>query len=108
VDHRTDLASVSRAYELSQRFKNSVIPNFRDTFGWTSYKAGKKEEAVASLEAAVKQLPELPVLRYHLGTVYLDLNRKEDARRELEKAIELAEGKPFAERDMVQEALRKL
>ena len=107
-DHRTDKASLSRAYELAQRFKRTNVPQFKDTLGWSSYKIGKANEAAPLIESATKALPEMPVLRYHLGMSYLALNKKDAARTELEKALTLSEGKNFPESEQVKQALKGL
>lgn len=108
TDHRTDKASLKRANDLAQRFKRSEIPQFKDTLGWTNYKLGKVDEAASLIGDAAKQLPDLPVFRYHLGMSYLALNDKEAARKELEKALELGGKRHFPEADKVKEALKGL
>ncbi len=107
-DHRSDKASLSRAYDLAQRFKRSNVPQFKDTLGWSSYKVGKANEAAPLIEYATKQLPDMPVLRYHLGMSYLALNKKDAARKELEKALTLGEGKTFPESEQVKQTLKGL
>lgn len=108
ADHRTDKASLNRAYELAQRFRRSDIPQFKDTLGWAGYRLGKASEAVTLIKGAVKQLPDMPAFRYHLGMSYLALNDKAAARRELEKALSLGGEKEFPEVDKVKLALRNL
>jgi tetratricopeptide (TPR) repeat protein len=108
TDNRTDKASLARAHELAQRFKRSDIPQFKDTLGWATYKVGKAEEAAQLIEGASKQLPELPVFRYHLGMSYLAMNKKDAARKEFERALALGEGKEFLEAAQVKEALKGL
>ena len=95
-DHRTDKASLARAHELAQRFKRSEVAQFKDTLGWINYKMGKADEATMLIADATKQLPDLAVFRYHLGMSYLAQNKKDAARKELEKALALGEGKSFA------------
>ncbi len=107
-DHRTDKASLTRAAELAQRFKRSDVPQFKDTLGWANYRLGKAADAIGPIEDAAKQLPDVPVFRYHLGMSYLAMNNKEAARRELEKALALAGGKPFPEEQQVRQALKGL
>jgi Flp pilus assembly protein TadD len=107
-DHRTDKTSLARAHELAQRFKRSDIPQFKDTLGWATYKVGKADEAAQLIEGASKQLPELPVFRYHLGMSYLAMNKKDAARKEFEKALSLGEGKEFLEAEQVRQALKGL
>jgi len=104
-EHRTDHASLNRAYELAQRFKRSDIPQFKDTLGWANYRIGKHDEASSLLQGATEQLPNLPVFRYHLGMNYLAQADKEAARRELEKALELAGEAAFPHAEQVRKAL---
>lgn len=40
---------------------------FRDSLGWVLHKQGRSTEAVAELEAAVRELPDDPTLLDHLG-----------------------------------------
>lgn len=108
ADHRSDQASLNRAYELAQRFRRSDVPQFKDTLGWAGYRLGKANEAAALIKDAVRQLPDMPVFRYHLGMSYLALNDKAAARKELEKALSLGGEKKFPEADKVKLALKDL
>jgi len=108
ADHRDDKASLNRAYELARRFRRSDIPQFKDTLGWTAYRLGKASEAVAPIRDAVRQLPDMPVFRYHLGMSYLALNDKAAARKELEMALSLGEEKKFPDADKAKLALKDL
>lgn len=107
-EHSTGKAGLLRAYELAQRFKRSDVAHFKDTLGWASYRLGKLEEGVALIEDAASQAPEQPVFRYHLGMSYVALNKKERARKELEKALELSQGNSFQDVERVREALARL
>ena len=107
-EHRTDQASLLRAYEMTQRFNRSDAPYFKDTLGWASYRLGKVEEALPLIESAVRQLPEQPVFRYHLGVSYAALNRKELARQELEKALELSQDNTLQSTEQIRRALESL
>ena len=107
-DNRTDKVSLARAHELAQRFKRSDVPQFKDTLGWATYKIGKANEAATLIEDASKKLPDLPVFRYHLGMSYLAMKKPDAARKELEKALVLGEGKGFLEAEQVKQALKGL
>jgi tetratricopeptide (TPR) repeat protein len=107
-DRRTDKASLNRAYELAQRFKRSEVPQFKDTLGWASYRVGKADEAVTLIDGVAKQMPDLPVFRYHLGMSYLAANNKAAAKAELEKALSLGQGRNFVEAEQVKQALKGL
>ena len=108
TEHRTDQASWERAYELAQRFDRSDVPYFKDTLGWASYKVGKHQQATSLLRSAADQLPNVPVVRYHLGMNYLALADKEAARRELTRALEVADKVPFAQAEEARATLRDL
>jgi cellulose synthase operon protein C len=86
ADYRTDEASSAKAQALAKRLEAVDVPQFKDTVGWLAYKRGDLRVAVSNLETAREKLPELAVVRYHLGLTYADLRRPDDAKRELEKA----------------------
>lgn len=108
TENRTDKESLDKAYTLSQRFKRSEIPQFKDTFGWASYKVGKYSEAESLLKSAAEGLPNLPIIQYHLGMTYLAKENKALARKSLENALKLAGDKPFAQADEIRAVLEKL
>ncbi len=108
TDHRTDKASLARAHELAKRFSRSEIPQFKDTLGWATYKIGKAGDAAQLIEDAAKKMPDLPVFRYHLGMSYLAMNKPDAAKKELQKALTLGEGKDFLEAEQVKQALKGL
>lgn len=74
-------------------------PAFCDSHGWALYKLQRPKEARFWLERAVRhQLPQPdPVLLYHLGAVYADTHRPEDARRMLRWAVALDPARKEAE-----------
>lgn len=69
---------------------------------------GKTEDANELIEDAVKDMPNLPVFRYHLGMTYMAMDEQEAARREFEKALELTGDNPFPFRDNVEQAIKTL
>ncbi|NTV94213.1 MAG: tetratricopeptide repeat protein [Thiobacillus sp.] len=107
-DYRSDKASLNRAYEIAQRFRRSEIPQFKDTLGWISYKLGKGDEAVSLIGEAAKLLPDQSVMHYHLGMSYIAVNNKDAAKKELEKALALNQGRNTAEAEQVKRALQGL
>ena len=46
-DHRTDKASLERAYSLAAMLRKSQIPSFKDTLGWIEYLRGDYKSATA-------------------------------------------------------------
>jgi len=93
---------------LAQRFRSSDVAHFKDTLGWAGYRLGKVEEGIVLIKGAARQAPEQPVFRYHLGMSYVALNKKEQARKELEKALELSQGSSSQDIARVSEALERL
>jgi tetratricopeptide (TPR) repeat protein len=90
ADHRTDKASLERAYSISAMLKKSQIPQFKDTIGWVYYQRGEHKAAVSLLEEAATDLPSLALVRYHLGMGYIATGQNEKAAEQLRKALELA------------------
>lgn len=108
TDHRTDKASLDRANTLAQRLGRSEVPYFKDTLGWANYKVGKLGDAVSHLESATKALPDVAIFQYHLGMAYKANADKPKARKALEKALRLADGKQTVPTDEINNALKGL
>lgn len=90
---RDDEESLSRAATIARRLRGTEIPAFQDTYGWIAFRRGNLEEAVEYLEPAAAGLPGDALVQYHLGMTYAALNRIEDARRQLTRALELGENR---------------
>ena len=108
TENRKDKVSLNKAYKLSQRFKRSEVPQFKDTFGWASYKIGRYTDAGVLLKSAVEQLPEIPDLHYHLGMNYLAKDNKAMAREELNKVLKLVGDKPYKHINEIRTTLENL
>ena len=93
---------------ISKRFKQSEVPQFKDTFGWASYRLGKYNDARLLFESAIKQMPGNPDFHYHLGMNYLANKEISQARQELEKALKLAGDNSFNKSDQIRTTLEKL
>lgn len=87
-----DPAVTARAYAIASRLKQSEVPQFRDTYGWTRHLHGEHDEALAYIEPLTEALPDNPWIWYHLGEVYAALNRRGEARTALETALEKGGG----------------
>lgn len=105
---RPDRETAERALEIASILENSSVPQFQDTLGWIYYRLGRYEEAVPILEQAAAGLPNLAVVRYHLGMTYKALDRPAAAMQELEKAVELAETQPLANLEEAKSALEEV
>ncbi|MBI5749428.1 MAG: tetratricopeptide repeat protein [Nitrospinae bacterium] len=73
---------------------------FLDGLGWLNYKKGNYEESIKILEDAVKNTPPdniqfLANEHYHIGMVYISIGKKNIARQNLEKAMQLNKDKRF-------------
>lgn len=85
-----DPESVERAYTIARRLRGTDNPAFQDTYGWIAYLRGDYEEAANYLEPAAAALASDPVVQYHLGMLYLSLERREQALIQFERALALA------------------
>ena len=54
VAHRSDRASLERAWQLAARFSTSTNPAYLDTAGWVLVKRGEVGPALRLLEQAVR------------------------------------------------------
>jgi cellulose synthase operon protein C len=90
ADHRTDKASLERAYSLATMLRKSQLPFFKDTLGWTYYQRGDYRNAISLLEEAAAALPGLPLVRYHLGMSYVANGQAAKASEQFSKALELS------------------
>ena len=108
TDHRTDKASMSRAYELAKVSKDSQIPQFLDTYGWASYKTGNFDEAEKALKTAIVKSPEVAIFHYHLAKIYLAKNDNAQAKQALQNVIKYSKNQQIDEKDEVNQLLKSL
>jgi tetratricopeptide (TPR) repeat protein len=106
--HRTDPESLERAFAVARRLRGSDVPAFQDTYGWIEYRRGNLEEALTYLEPAAAGLPDDALTQFHLGMAYAGLNRPEDARRQLTRALEIAGDSPLPQFQTARETLAGL
>ena len=107
VDQRDDKASHDRASALAAILQKSPLPHFKDTVGWVHYRRGDFKAAVALLEQAAAELPDLPLVQYHLGASYIAVGAPDKAAEPLQKALNLA-SKDSALQDKVRAALKQI
>lgn len=107
--YRTSPEDLERAYAVARRLRGTNVAPFQDTYGWIMYRRGDYEEALRNLEPAAQALTTDPLVQYHLGMTYLALDRVDDARRQLQMAVDVAgpvDTRPQI--DQAREELRKL
>jgi tetratricopeptide (TPR) repeat protein len=87
--HRTDEASIERAYRIARRLRGTENPAFQDTYGWLAYLRGDYEEALQYLEPAAAALERDPLVQYHLAMAYLAVERPGAAEEQLRRSLSL-------------------
>jgi len=105
---RSDKKSLERAFVLARQFRNSKIPQFRDTLGWIYFRKGEYRTAISLLQDAALGLPKNSMVRYHLGMSYLKNKQNKQAVVELAKALELAKNDRFPLKDETIKVLKQL
>jgi Flp pilus assembly protein TadD len=86
------LAEEEQDLELALKLATRVTERQRDantidTLGWVQYKLGSIDEAVASFKSALELQPDSASIRYRLGLALAKAGSSEQARAELEQAI---------------------
>jgi tetratricopeptide (TPR) repeat protein len=87
---RSDPESLDRAFQVARRLRGTEIPHFQDTYGWILVQRGDNEQAITYLEPAAAALTTDPLVQFHLGMAYFALQRWDDARTALARAVEIA------------------
>lgn len=87
---RDDQESLDRAFVVARRFKDTETPALQDTYGWILHRKGQSAEALPYLESAASSLTNDALTQYHLGMVYVSLDQRENAIRQLQKTIDIA------------------
>ena len=87
TDYRTDKASLDQAQMLATGLRKYQVPQFKDTLGWVSYHQGDYKTAVPLLEDAVKGLPNLALVHYHLGMSYAAAGQTQKAVEQFKTAL---------------------
>jgi tetratricopeptide (TPR) repeat protein len=83
-DYKIAIEHYSRSLHLQPA--NAYV---EQEIGWASFKIGDTDKALEHLLAAKRLDPLLPITCYHLGTIYRELGREADARREFEAFAKL-------------------
>jgi cellulose synthase operon protein C len=105
LDYRPDQASLDQAYALTEKLKDSNLPQFQDTVGWAQSRRKQYQSAAEILEAALGKLPDSAAIRYHLGMTYKGLGMTDKALEQLNAALRL-EPDGSALKDNIRSALK--
>jgi tetratricopeptide (TPR) repeat protein len=91
--------NIDEALTLAQSAKEQFTddPHISDTLGWVYYKKNIFARAIVYLKEANEKITDNPVIKYHLGMAYFKNGDKENAKKELRKALELNPRFPGAE-----------
>jgi tetratricopeptide (TPR) repeat protein len=83
--------SVTVALQLAQEARSSLPqdPHVADTLGWVLVKAGSPESALPYLKECVAKIPGNAAYHYHLGIAYFQNSKNQEAKRELQAALDL-------------------
>lgn len=93
--YRESEEDLERAAVLARPLRGSTIPAFQDTYGWIAFRQGNLVEAESHLVPAAESLPNEPLVQYHLARLLIAQDRTEEAIIQMERAIELMEGRPL-------------
>jgi len=95
--YKRDRASLDRARDLTAGFASSNAGELLDTTGWVHFKRGEYADALAMLERAAQQSPNVKEIRYHLGMAELHAGQNERARSDLEAAVASGDKYPWSQ-----------
>ena len=100
-------ADLERAHDLALKAValQPERPSVLDTLGWVHLQRGEADLAITELEKAVEKDPDASIIQYHLGLALMKVNRLDEARQMLEKALM---DEAFPEREAVRKALEEL
>jgi len=104
--YRDDDVSHAKAQELVRNFRDSDNPAYLNTYGWVRYRQGEVGEAITYLRRASVATPDNALMHYHLAMALLANGQKDEARAELEKAVD--SNQPFPGKDAAKRTLESL
>jgi cellulose synthase operon protein C len=94
------------AYARAAHTITPANPAVSNTYGWALFATGfDKKMGLALLEKAARKEPSHPGLQYRLGQAYVELGRKDDAKRALKAAMASPD---FPARKVVSDMLAQL
>ncbi len=91
TEHYNSDDKLNEAVKLSERFKDSKQPYYKDTYAWAVIKQGDLVTGIQLLKQIITTAPNVAVFRYHLGVAYHKNKNNGAAIAELKQSIELSE-----------------
>jgi tetratricopeptide (TPR) repeat protein len=84
--------NLDQALQLAQTAHRALPnePHVNDTLGWIYYQKKMGSSAVDALESSVKEAPNDPSTRYHLGMAYLQTGDIDKGREALQRALAIS------------------
>jgi len=84
---------LDKALSLAQMSREKLPddPGVMDTLGWILYKKGLYDSAINEFTDSLSKIPGNPTIHYHLGMAYYKKRNLEQARKQMEKALSLAD-----------------
>lgn len=91
--------NLDMALSLGQKAKSKfpVDPAISDTLGWIEYRKGLYDSAASSLKDVIDHVPQNGLYQYHYGMILWKLQRPQDARQALQRALQLSVPTPQAD-----------
>ncbi|MDO9047773.1 MAG: tetratricopeptide repeat protein [Methylobacter sp.] len=90
TDRYTSEEKLEKAVQLTEKFKDSIQPYYKDTYAWAMIKQGDSRKGLSLLNQIITSAPDVPIFRYHLGVAYYKNGNNSAAIAELRQALELA------------------
>lgn len=90
IERYSSEENLKKAIQLSEKFKDSKHPYYKDTYAWALINQGDVGNGLNLLNQIIISAPEVPVFRYHLGVAHYKNGNKGAAIAELKQALELA------------------
>lgn len=88
ADHQfTDAKALEKARQAVGLLQASTDPAYLDTAAWVYYRLGNINQALVLMQRCAQDGPMPPQLHYHYGAILMRAGRKEQAKPELEAAL---------------------
>ena len=89
TEHYTNDENLKKAAHITEKFKDSAQPYYKDTYAWALINLGSINQGLKLLNQIIAASPDVPVFRYHLGVAYYKSGNNSLAINEIKQALEL-------------------